>query len=71
LNRLTEQRSGLFAEIAKYWKTRSSRTEEDYRFLYASLSLKPFKEELSAYDEDTMAETRRRSGRTAFATLDR
>ncbi|PZQ44273.1 MAG: chromosome segregation protein SMC [Micavibrio aeruginosavorus] len=52
LNRLTEQRSGLFAEIAKYEES-LKRTEEDivgYRE-----NIVAHKEELATYNEDTMA----------------
>lgn len=52
LNRLTEQRSGLFAEIAKL-EDAIKRTEED--ILSYRESVVKHKEELSSYNEDMMA----------------
>lgn len=52
LNRLTEQRSGLFAEIAKL-EDALKRTEED--IVSYRENIVKFKEELSAYNEDMMA----------------
>jgi len=51
LNRLTEQRSGLFAEIAKFEES-LKRTEED--IVSYRESIVSHKEELSTYNEDMM-----------------
>ncbi len=52
LNRLTEQRSGLFAEIAKFEES-LKRTEED--IVSYRESIVSHKEELTTYNEDMMA----------------
>lgn len=52
LNRLTEQRSGLFAEIARL-EDAHKRTEED--IVSYRENIVKFREELSAYNENTMA----------------